>query len=414
MNDWLNKPWVIRIISLVLAVFTFLIISFDNQDTRSADIGSFDAIFNSSQETQTIEDVPVNIQIDDEQYVVSGVPQTVSMTLQGTVSVVQSTVTQRNFDVFVDLEDLEPGTHVVPIEHDGISNRLSVDIEPSEVEVSIEERGTGEFEVVIDYTNLDQMEPGFEIDSASITPETVIITSSQSVIDRISVVKAFVDVEGIGESLTLNDVPVRVFDSEGNQLNARIEPETVSVDLEVSSPNKTVPIEVETTGDLPEDFQLVSIEAEDSDVQVFASEENLDLINEISTEPIDLSEITESDTIEVSLQTPDNVRLLSTSTVNVYIEVEEITEETIEDVEINIENLSNNLTSSFVDPETGQIDLTIIGYPSEIADLDQGDFELIIDLGGINSGEHQLPIEVEGPNGLEVSLPMEEAIIQVE
>jgi len=48
MNDWLNKPWVIRVISLFLAILTFLVISFDNQDTRSADVGSFDYIFNNS------------------------------------------------------------------------------------------------------------------------------------------------------------------------------------------------------------------------------------------------------------------------------------------------------------------------------------------------------------------------------
>src|SRR5690554_6687571 len=94
MNDWLNKPWVIRVISLFLAILTFLVISFDNQDTRSADVGSFDYIFNNSRESETLEDVPVNIVIDDEKYVVSGVPEVVTMSLTGTVSVVQSTVTQ--------------------------------------------------------------------------------------------------------------------------------------------------------------------------------------------------------------------------------------------------------------------------------------------------------------------------------
>ncbi|SEO89439.1 YbbR domain-containing protein [Amphibacillus marinus] len=414
MNDWLNKPWVIRITSLFLAVLTFFVISFDNQDTRTADIGGIDSIFNSSQETEVIDDVPVSIQIDDERYVVSGVPQTVSLTLQGTVSVVQSTAMQRNFDVFVDLEDLEPGTHVVPIEYEGISSRLNVAIDPPEVEISIEERGMAEFEVTVDYTNLDQLQAGFELGGATVTPGTVTITSSQSIIDRISIVKAFVDVEGIGESLSISDVPVRVYDNEGNQLNARVEPDTVSIDVEVNSPNKTVPIELQTTGELSEELQLVSIELDQEEVQVFAAETDLTTINEIITEQIDLTELTESTTVEVDLVAPDAARLLSTNSVAVSIELEELTEQTIEDVEIEVENLSNAFTSSFLNPETGMINLTVIGFPSILTELSQSDFQLMIDLSGLNDGEHQVPIELSAPNNLEVTLATEEATIQLE
>ncbi|WP_067842594.1 CdaR family protein [Amphibacillus sediminis] len=414
MNDWLNKPWVIRVISLFLAIIVFIVVSLDNQDTRSADVGGLDAIFNSSQETQVIEDVPVSIQIDDEQYVVSGVPQTVTMTIQGTISVVQSTVTQRNFDVFVDLEGLEPGTHTVPLQYEGISNRLSVSIEPEVIEVSIEERGTGDFTVEVDYTNVEQMQPGFEISSTVVSPSTVTVTSSKSVIDRIAIVKAFIDVEGIGESLTITDVPVRVYDSEGSQLNVRVEPETVTVELNVQSPNKTVPIHVETSGDLPDDFRLVSVEPEIDEVQVFAAEEDLEAIDQIHTKPIDLSEITETTSLDIELDVPDTARLISEEIVTVNIEVEERIEETIEDVEINIENLRNGLTPSFLNPETGALDINVIGFQSDLANLNRADFQLLIDLAGLTSGEYRVPIEVDAPNGIEVNLALEEATVQVE
>jgi YbbR domain-containing protein len=413
MNDWLNKTWVIRVISLILAILTFLVITADNQDNRSADV-SFDSFFSGSQETQTLDDMPVSIQIDEENYVVSGVPETVSVSLRGTFSVVQSTVTQRNFNVFVNLEDLESGTHIVPIETEGLSNRLDVFLDPAEIEVTIEERATAEYEVLVDYMNEAGLETGFELLEAHVSPKTVQITSSKGIVERIASVKAFVDVEGIGESMEISDVPVRVYDSEGNQLNVRIEPSTVSVVVNVTNPSKKVPITLETTGELPADFRLDAIEAELGEVQVFASEADLANIDEIKTQPIDLSEITGDTSLEVALDLPEMVRLVTTDTVTVNITVDRLTENTIENVTIDVKNLENDFTSVFINPENGSIDLKVSGYQSELADLVASDFQLMIDLASFEIGEHQIPIQWDAPNNLEVALSVDDATVRIE
>lgn len=413
MNDWLNKPWVIRVISLFLAILTFLVISFDNQDTRSADVGSFDSIFNNSRASETLEDVPVNIVIDDEKYVVSGVPEVVTMTLTGTVSVVQSTVTQRNFDVYVDLEGLSPGTHTVPIKHDGISSRIDVSFEPENIEVTIEERGSGTYDVSVDYSNLDQMPEGFEIESATVTPQQVEITSAQSVIDRISSVKAFVDVEGIEESMTLTDVPVRIYDNEGNQMNARIEPETVTVDLEVINPNKEVPIDVTTTGELPDGVRLVEISVEAENVTVYAPSNQLEDIEQVETTPIDLSEITETTTLEVELIVPDNATSLSRETVEVTIEVEKETETTLENIDITIDNVADGLNATFVSPESGQIAVTLSGFPSDLDDINVDQLDLVVNANNLEEGEYTRPLEYNQLDDIKVTLPFENVTIRI-
>src|SRR5699024_139722 len=318
------------------------------------------------------------------------------------------TAIQRNFDIFVDLDDLAPGTHSVPLEHEGISERLTVEIEPSQVEVSIEERATGEYQVDVDFTNQDQIEPGYEIVSATVNPNTVQITSSQSIIDQIAIVTAFVDLDGLGEDMTLSDILVRVYDHEGNQLNARIEPEVVSIDVEVANPNKTVPVSIQTTGELDEDFRLIGMDSDPDEVQIFASEETLADIEKIYTEPLDLSEITETTTIELELESPETARLLSDEVVTVTVEVEEFVETTIEDVEIEIDNLANGLTSSFIDPESGTIDILVSGYQSDLADISSSDFQLMVDLDGVEDGEHQLTVDAEGPDNLDFSLEVGE------
>lgn len=413
MNDWLNKPWVIRVISLFLAILTFLVISFDNQDTRSADVGSFDSIFNNSRESETLEDVPVNIVIDDEKYVVSGVPEVVTMSLTGTVSVVQSTVTQRNFDVYVDLEGLSPGTHTVPIKHDGVSSRIDVSFEPENIEVTIEERGSGTYDVAVDYSNLDQMPEGFEIASATVTPQQVEITSAQSVIDRISSVKAFVDVEGIKESMTLTDVPVRIYDNEGNQMNARIEPGTVTVDLEVINPNKEVPIDVTTSGELPDGVRLIETSVEAENVTVYAPSSQLEDIEQVETEPIDLSEITETTTLEVALLVPDNATSLSRETIDVTVEVEEETETTLENIDITIDNVTDGLNATFVSPESGQIAVTFSGFPSDLEAMDVDQLDLVVNANNLEAGEYNRPLEYNQLDDINVTLPLENVTIRI-
>ena len=413
MNDWLNKPWVIRVISLFLAILTFLVISFDNQDTRSADVGSFDSIFNNSRESETLEDVPVNIVIDDEKYVVSGVPEVVTMSLTGTVSVVQSTVTQRNFDVYVDLEGLSPGTHTVPIKHDGVSSRIDVSFEPENIEVTIEERGSGTYDVAVDYSNLDQMPEGFEIASATVTPQQVEITSAQSVIDRISSVKAFVDVEGIKESMTLTDVPVRIYDNEGNQMNARIEPGTVTVDLEVINPNKEVPIDVTTSGELPDGVRLIETSVEAENVTVYAPSSQLEDIEQVETEPIDLSEITETTTLEVALLVPDNATSLSRETIDVTVEVEEETETTLENIDITIDNVTDGLNATFVSPESGQIAVTFIGFPSDLEAMNVDQLDLVVNANNLEEGEYNRPLEYNQLDDINVTLPLENVTIRI-
>lgn len=413
MNDWLNKPWVIRVISLFLAILTFLVISFDNQDQRSADVGSFDSIFNNSRETETLEDVPVDIVIDDEQYVVSGVPEVVTVALTGTVSVVQSTVTQRNFDVYVDLDGLSPGTHTVPIKHDGLSSRLDVSIDPTEVEVTIEERGSGTYDVSVDYSNLDQMPEGFEIESATVVPDTVQITSAKSVIDRISSVKAFVDVEGIKESMTLTDVPVRIYDNEGNQMNARIEPSTVTVELEVINPSKEVPIEVKTSGELPEGMRLVETSVGADNVTVYASSDQLDSIEQVETTPIDLSEITETTSLDVELLIPANATSLSREIIEVTIEVEIETETTLENIDITIDNVTDGLNATFVSPKSGRIAVTLSGFPSDLDEINVDQLDLVVNANNLQEGEYNRPLEYNQLDNIQVTLPVEDVTIRI-
>ncbi|MBM7573288.1 YbbR-like domain-containing protein [Aquibacillus albus] len=411
MDEWLKNPWVIRALSLVLALLLFSAVSLDDDNYQSDAALDF---LSSSEEAQRIEDVPLNIKINEDKYVVSGVPKTVTVTLEGPNSVVTSTATQQSFDMFLDLEDLESGTYTVPVQYTGISDSLSVYIEPKEVEVTIEERATEVFDVTVDYINENLIEPGFEIGDAQVNPGQVTITSSRSVVEKIAIVKAFVDVRGVDMPIEEQESPVKVYDAQGNELNVRVEPVIVDVSVSISNPSKNLPIEVVTTGETQEGISIRSLAVEPEEVRVFASEEVLTNLDSISTKAIDLSTISQGESREVELDIPTNLRLIDRESVTVIIEVDRTTERTFEDVPIEPRNINDGLEVTFINPVNGVADVIVTGPERIIDDLPETDIQPFIDIDERQEGQYDLTIQIEELDDITAVPELARATVQID
>src|SRR5699024_11440006 len=298
---WFKSRWFVRGISLAFAIalYVFVQVEMDQYQNDSR------LLHDSGDDAQTVEDVPVNIRIDNDSYVVSGVPEVASVTLEGTRGTLTATAQQKNFDVYVDLEGLEEGTHTVDLQHSGIPDDLNAYIEPKTIEVTIEERESEQFDVTVDPFNTDKLPDGYEIGEVQADPGQVTITSSKEVINQIAIVKVFVDVAEATESIDSREVPVKVYDANGNELSVLVEPESINASVEINNPSKTVPVSVDTTVEPPEGYSLSSISANADEVEVSGTNEVLQNIEEVSTVAVDLSDITESGTVDVGLDLPD-------------------------------------------------------------------------------------------------------------
>lgn len=408
MDSWFQSKWFIRLLSLAFAITLFI---FVNVESNSS--GTDSSIPSRNMQSQTLDDVPVDIRIDSEDYVVSGVPEYAKVTLEGTPATLMPAVFNRNFSVYVDLIGLGEGTHTVELEHT-VQSDIRVYIEPKTIEVTIEERATEEFPITVEFLNLDQLPEGYEVDKYELDQSTVTITTSRRIMEQIGVVKIYVDVSGVDGSIRNREVPVNVYDTQGNELNVRLDRETVVISVDFINPSKVVPIEIETTGELPENFSLQSISANLSEVEIFAVSEILEGINSVSTEPIDLSEITESGTIEVGFDLPNGVNTGNVETIEVTIEIEET--RIIEAMAIEEEELEDGQEFTFINPENAEMDLIVIGNQALISDLDSGDFRIIVNLAGLSPGEHEVPVTVEW-NEIEnvtVTPEFEEVTIEIE
>ncbi|MGM8211189.1 CdaR family protein [Virgibacillus sp. W0430] len=405
MDNWFKSKWFVRIVSLAFAISLYVFVSIEIDDSKD-DSRIFPGV---SQDTQTLDDVPVEIKIDADRYVVSGVPEFVLVTLEGANSVLTPTVRQRNFSVFVDLQDLGEGEHTVEIEYANLPNDLSVYIEPKTIDVVIEERSSKEFAITIDLLNEDQLPVGYELGKPTISPDTVTIISSKNIIDQIAMVKVFVDVSGLTESINSRELPINVYDSQGNELNVRVEPENTVLSLSVDNPSKIVPLDVPTKNELPEGYELTSIKAELEELEIFSTSDVLKDIERVSTEAIDLSNIKESGTIKVPLSLGKNV-IASVDEIEVEIEIEQTKELT--DVSIHIDGTEEE-NVAFIEPNNPIMSVIAVGNEKNVRDIKAEDILVSINTSGLGVGEHQVPVLINGPEQVTYQGEYEEVTIEV-
>lgn len=391
MDKWFQSKWFVRIISLILAVsmYLFVTVETDKSDDDSRIIPG------ATNEVQVLEDVPLDIRIDSDQYVVSGVPEVVTVTLKGRTSILTPIARQQNFTVFVDLRDLEEGEHEVEVEHENIPEELTAYIEPKTITVNIEKRATREFAVDVEFVNMDKFPVGYELGTPEVNPETVTIVSSESIIEQIAMVKVFIDVTDLKESITNREVPVSVYDIQGNDLSVIVEPESVAVSVLVERPSKTVPLNVRTTGELPEGLSMDEITAPE-EIEIFGRRAMLSEIDEIHTKEIDLSDIEESGEYEVEIDFPEGVTA-NDETVEVEIQLHE--EKVFEDVSIDTVG-QNSHDITFVQPDDSKLNVTAIGNDQLIKNMEKTDISASIDISNLNEGEHQVSLSVSGPNNI--------------
>ena len=405
MDKLFQNKWAIRIISLILALTLYFFVNLEGnteQNESRVDPGN-------ASETQVLEDVPLDIKIDAENYVVSGVPEVVSVTLEGKRSSLAPIVRLRNFEVIVDLTDYEEGDHTVTLEYEGLPENVTAYIEPKEIDVTIESRATEQFGVDIDLVNEDKLPVGYELGEPEITPETVTLVSSREQIEQVAMVKAFVDVRDLKESIRNKEVPIVVYDAQGNDMNVRVEPETVTISIQVERPSKTVDLNLETKGDLPDDIEIKNMEIP-SEIEIFGKKELLSEIDQISTEELDMSKIENSGKQKVALDFPDGITS-NDDKVDVDIELEQ----TKQFKEVPIEVIGKNESDvRFVKPKDPEIEVTIEGSDETLKKVNEEDVKATIDLSGLEEGEHKVEVQLEGPEDVTLKAEPKEVTVEVE
>ncbi|MBT2639383.1 CdaR family protein [Bacillus sp. ISL-39] len=405
MDKWMDNPWFIKVVALVLAVLLFGSVPKNDPDKPG------DVNVPSDEKVETVEDVPVKRIYDTDTLVVSGVPETVSVTLQGPKNLVQQAKTLRNFEVFVDLTDAEIGNQRVPITIKDVSDRLTVTIEPGYANVSIQEKVTKEFSVEAEF-NANIVEEGYIAEKPSVKPNKVQITGAKDVIDRITYVKATVNSSGKVSDTITREASILALDKDMNKLDVVVEPGVVEVTIPIKSSSKKVPIDIVRKGTPPSGVTIDSITLETKEAEIIADPSVLEKFDRVRVE-VDVSKIEEDTDITLPVIIGEGIVRVSPETVKVAVKVTKASEINISNVPIEIDGMDTGYEVNFLDPADGQTNLIVSGPSDIVSALSPDDFKVLIDVSELEEGNHEVEMKVTAPQNITWKLAKETASISV-
>ncbi|MGE7945967.1 CdaR family protein [Lysinibacillus sp. NPDC093688] len=316
MDKMMDSPWVLRIVALFLAFLLFFSVRTE-LSPKSKTI--------TSEQTEVIRDVPVDVFYDDKNLIVTGIPKTVDVTIKGPMPLVIKAKTTKDFSVFVDLSKLLIGEHNVKLQYENISDKLQVTFDPESVKVNIEEKVTQEFRVDPEMSNR-LIEEGYILNGMTANPATVYVTGAKSAIESISYVKATVTGEqGLKESFS-QVAAVKVLDRDLNKLDVTIEPQSVKVQVDIGAYSRELPVVLKEVGKVANGVTVNQLTFSPTTVRVYGRKSILDGLTAIPIE-VDLSKITESKTYEFDVKLPEGVTKISESRIKVKADIAKVEQE---------------------------------------------------------------------------------------
>ncbi|WP_282020742.1 CdaR family protein [Planomicrobium okeanokoites] len=406
MDKMMDNPWFLRITALLLAFLMFFSVKAEEENNNSAA---------SNTMTEIIEDVPLEVYYDDTSLMVSGVPATVDVQITGPTREVQTTQQIKDFTVFVDLRNLPLGEHRIRVQTENISQELGVRIDPTFLDVLIEERVTQEFKIDAEL-NERLIAENYVLKSITADPNTVTVSGPKSVIDSISFVKATVTEEpGLDSSVT-REARVRVLANDLTKLdNVTIEPEVVEVEAVIEEYSREVPISLTQTGTAREGITVDEIETDVDTVKISGPRNIVDTIEEYEVE-VNISGVTLTDTaIEVDLAAPEGTSAVEPGSIIVDAEIsvdetvlmpedinfnnanpdEALHQQIFENLPLEIRGLEDGNKADFLDPEDGLVSLIAYGTEELLDSLKLEDFVVYVDAAE-KKGQHKLEVGAEG------------------
>lgn len=435
MDKLIDNPWLLRITALALAVLMFFSVRPESGTTNNVDSTT------SGMKELVLDDVPVELRYDDSNFVVTGVPQTVDVKIEGPVGIVITTQTGRNFKVVLNVKDQPTGEHKIKFEPEGFSDKLKVQVDPKNVKVKVEERITKDVRVEPEI-NENQIADGKFVKSMTTEPQTVTVSGAKSAIESINYVKATVSAENGVDKTFEKSAGVKIFDRDLNILNVDVEPKTVKVKVELGEYNREVPVVVHQKGKVSKGYTVESLVPKTKTVFIYGSKSNIDQIRQVTVDA-DVEDLKKSATIEGEIQLPKGVTSMSVNSINVKVNIKKEAEESPEDdepskndesskedepepkevevttdtvanadadavkqksiknINIQLNGLDNNqFEQEFLNPTTGQLDVEAEGKDDKITSLTKVDLNVFVDAANVEEGTQELTVQVEGPDGL--------------
>ena len=377
--SWFTSNFRTLLLALVLAVSVWI------SAVTSAD----------PDETQTLRSIPLSVIGQDPSLInIIEPPATIEVTLRAPQSVWARLTAQGNsVQATLDLSGLGSGEYTVPVQLTINVNARPYQIvlvNPTTVTVHLEPLATDTLPV----EPIISGEPalGYQAGRATMDPRTVTISGPESIVRQAVRAKVLVSLAGVRGSFD-QSLRVQVVDQNNVQLpELTVSPELIRVSVPITQQGgfRDLAVKVVVQGEQAPGYRIENVSVFPPLVTLFASDP--DLVNElqgvVETLPLDIQDAKADIATRLSLNLPDNIRIIGSQTVQVQVGVSPIqTSLTLLNQEINVIGLPEGLAAR-ASPQT--VDVIISGPLPVLDTLTPQDVVINVDVGGLEMGIHQL------------------------
>ena len=390
-DKFINNKQTLIIISLVFSFILFYVV--DHSST---------AIMNQSAEI--LYDQPVTAEYNEEAYVIEGLPETVDITLIGRSADIYLAKQYPSHEVSVDLRELKPGSHRVTLRYKQALASLDYKLDPSTATIMVYEKISKTRELTYDVLHREAIDSKLVISNIDLVRgedkvNDVIIKGAEYKLEQVATVKALVDLNNISNAgvgtVTLRDVPLIAYDSNGQQVEVEIVPKTIDASITITSPSKEVPIQVVPVGNVVFGKSIGEIKTNISTVTIYGEQEALDKIDYLPVE-INVEGLDANREYNINIERPEGVRDVSAKTIIINVTLDELVTREFKDIPIQHINLADGYNVQALSREDGMVTIIVSGSEDAINALDSSTLKATIDLDGLTAGTHKVKVTVTG------------------
>lgn len=393
-ESWLSKQTTLLFVSLFIAVAIFVVV-----DQK---IISF-----SSQNAEILKDQKVRVEYDEELYVVEGLPEVVDVTLIGSKADLYIAKQSSNGEVKVNLTGLRPGTHRVSIEYEQGNNNIEYSVNPGVATVIIYEKTSDIRELSYDIVNNDKLDTTLIVTGVNLSEDEVTIRGAEHKLEQVSTIKALIDLDNLSKKeagvQTLKEITLKAYDKDGNVIDVEFVTTKITAEVTLASPSKKVPLNFVPEGSLVAGKAIGSYTFSQNEVTIYGDSEVLSSINSIDVK-VDVDDLSSDTSFEVEINKPSGVKTLSTNSITVSINVTDSSSEPIKfSIPLDGINLEEGLIAQPIDNENGFITVEVQGASSVLSSIDESDISVYVDLSGCEADKTcTRKIIVKGTNPLAI------------
>ena len=308
-------------ISFILTMALFVYASESSPSRQSAAV--------SIQTTSnTIGNVPVYVDMDSQLYTVTGLPESVTLRIEGSSSSLLAVAGNASYRVKTpNLNELGTGKHMITLQVTGLPSGVKGTVSPETVEIIIEKKSTVELPVSVN-VNRANLPGAYKNGQALVSPARVTISGPESLINQVEMVVANVTVPENAKADYTSSVAVQALDATGKPLALKVEPEQVQVRVPITMNSKRVPLVLTTTGSAGSQYTY-QLKSDIKEVTILGAQEILDRLTAIPV-VVDVSQMTKTTTQAVKLTLSTGVDSVTPENISVEVVVTPTTTQTTE------------------------------------------------------------------------------------